>query len=203
MKRTILTLVRHGETPANNESIWHGSMDTPLSDLGRRQAERVSSYLASADRPHLAIYSSPLQRARHTAEAIDAQLDLGVRFDKGLTEYDLGSWEGTSYRDLAVKHHFWERIRDDPHFAPHGGESPKTVVDRYGSTLRKIAAAHPGDRVIIVGHGGAFAMVLADLVEGTYTKWSGVMNNCAVSELVLEPTPELRTYNYTDHLDGL
>jgi broad specificity phosphatase PhoE len=203
LNSTILTLVRHGETPANTGGIWHGSMDTPLSDRGREQAQRVSAHLACSDQPHLAIYSSPLQRARHTAEAIDARLNLGVRFEAGLTEYDLGSWEGKTYRDLAENYHLWDRIRENPNFAPHGGESPIQVVNRYVSALKKIAATHPGERVIVVGHGGAFSMVLAELVEGTYTNWSRVMSNCALSELVLHPVPELRSFNYTDHLDGL
>ncbi len=203
MNCTILTLVRHGETSANTGGIWHGSMDTPLSDRGREQAERVSTHLAASANVQLAIYSSPLQRARHTAEAIAAQLELGVQLDPGLREYDLGSWEGKSYRDLFEKHNLWDRIRDDPDFAPHGGESPIQVVNRYTATLRGIAASHPGERVVVVGHGGAFAMVLAQLVDGTYTKWRKVMNNCALSELVLEPTPKLLRFDYTDHLDGL
>jgi probable phosphoglycerate mutase len=203
MTTTILTLVRHGETPANSDGIWHGSIDTPLSERGREQAERVSNHLASSSGPYRAIYSSPLQRARHTAEAIDSRLDLGLQVREGLSEYDLGSWEGKSYRELSEEHKFWDHIRDDPDYAPHGGESPNQVVTRYALALRSIAASHPGERVIVVGHGGAFAMVLAELVEGTYTKWMRVMNNCAVSELILEPEPELRSFNYTDHLEGL
>lgn len=94
-------------------------------------------------------------------------------------------------------------MKEDPDFAPHGGESPRQVVARYVSALTRIAHAHPGERVIVVGHGGAFSMALAHLIEGSYTSWGRVMDNCAVSELWLEPSAELKQFNFTDHLAGV
>jgi probable phosphoglycerate mutase len=203
VKTAILTLVRHGETAANTGGVWHGSTDTPLSPRGQQQARRVGEHLVETGEKFSHIYCSPLERARHTAEAIDAGLGLGVAQDPGLSEYDLGSWEGKTYKELHKDYHLWERMKEDPDFAPHGGESPSQVVERYVGSLRRIAAAHPGERVIVVGHGGAFSMALAHLVEGSYTSWGRVMDNCAVSELWLEPEPELKRFNFTDHLEGI
>ena len=64
--RTVLTLVRHGETSANLDGVWHGSTDTPLTERGRRQAERVAGFLAQRHRDATALYSSHLPaRPRH------------------------------------------------------------------------------------------------------------------------------------------
>lgn len=203
MNTAILTLIRHGETSANTGGVWHGSTDTPLSERGRRQAQRVGEHLVESGEKFCHIYSSPLSRARDTAESIDAGLGLGVLQDPGLSEYDLGSWEGKTYKELHTDYRLWEHMKEDPDFAPHGGESPRQVVDRYVAALRRIASAHPGERVIVVGHGGAYSMALAHLIEGTYTSWGRVMDNCAVSELWFEPRVELKQFNYTGHLEGV
>ena len=99
-----LVLVRHGETGANIDGVWHGSTDTPLTSRGRAQAASVAAFLAKAYDGAVAIYSSDLQRARDTADAIGAAQELPVSVDTGLREYDLGAWEGKTYRELQVTH---------------------------------------------------------------------------------------------------
>ena len=200
---TILTIVRHGETAANTGAIWHGSTDTPLSDRGHRQADSVARFLHGRERTPVAIYASPLQRARHTAEAIAGALGLEVEIETGLQEYDLGSGEGRSYKDLHEKERLWDRIKEDPNYAPHGGESPLQVVERYVDALRRIHTRHAGELVIAVGHGGALSMVFAQLIEGSYANWGLVMGNCAVTDLTLAPTPRLLSFNQTDHLSEI
>ena len=201
--RAILTLVRHGETSANLAGVWHGSTDGPLTDRGREQAQRVARFLRDRYADASAVYTSPLLRARDTARAIALSLALEPRLEDGLREYDLGSWEGKTYRELHETHRLWDEMRRDPDFAPHGGESPRQVTERITAALRHIGAGHPGERVIVVTHGGALSMALAAIVDGDYTRWRRVMSNCAVSELVLEPAPELLSFNQTDHLDGV
>ena len=93
VSHTVLTLVRHGETSANIDGVWHGSIDTPLTRRGHEQASRVAAYAAETCCDAVALYSSPLQRARDTAGAIGELLNLEVRSDPDLAEYDLGSWE--------------------------------------------------------------------------------------------------------------
>jgi broad specificity phosphatase PhoE len=200
----ILTLVRHGETSANIDGVWHGSTDTPLTALGRAQAECVAQYaVGNFASSATAIYASPLQRARNTADAIARALALSVEEDTGLREYDLGNWEGRSYRELHGTERLWDKMRDDPHFAPHGGESPSQVTERFVAALRAIAARHRGERVVVVTHGGALSMGLGALLDDDYSSWKRVVENCAVSELVLEPSPELLLFNHVDHLRDL
>jgi probable phosphoglycerate mutase len=201
--RTILTLVRHGETSANVDGVWHGSIDTPLTGRGLRQAERVARHLAHTRPQTAAVYASPLLRSRETARIIAEALGLGTRIEPDLTEYHLGDLEGVSYRDLAGKHRLFERMREDPDHAPGGGESPRQVAQRYAAALRRIAASHPRETAIVVGHGGALTLGLALLVDGDVTSWRRVMENCATSDLVLEPRPELLSFNHTEHLRDL
>ncbi len=199
----LLYLVRHGETAANTERVWHGSTDTPLSERGHAQAERVGDYLGETLGTAAALYTSHLQRARHTARPIGRALDLEARIDEDLGEYHLGSWEGRPYRELLEQEDFWRRIKQDPDFAPEGGESVRQVAERVAGAMRRIAAAHLGESVVLVSHGGAMAIGLGLLLDAELASWRRVMNNCAVSELVLEPEPRLARFNHSDHLDGL
>ena len=200
--RTILTLVRHGQTSANLDGVWHGSSDTPLTETGHAQAEQVAGFLAEHSADARVVYSSPLIRARSTAAPIAKRLQLEPRVEPGLREYDIGSWEGKSFRELQQVHRLWEKIASEPDFAPHGGESPRQVVDRLGTCLRTLAARHPGERVIAVLHGGALSLTLGHLLDGDASHWTRVMKNCAVSELVLDPEPELLSFNLDSHLEA-
>lgn len=201
--RTILTLVRHGETSANVDGVWHGSIDTRLTERGFRQAERVARHLAETRPGAVAVYASPLIRARDTARLIAEALGLETRIEPDLTEYHLGSLEGMSYRELTTKHRLFERMYEDPDDTPGGGESPRQVAERFAGALRKIASAHRGQNTIVVAHGGALTLGLALLVDGDVSSWRRAMSNCAVSDLTFEPQAELLTFNDTNHLDGV
>jgi broad specificity phosphatase PhoE len=201
--RTILTLIRHGETRANLDGVWHGSIDTPLTERGKAQADRVAGFVAGRFPDATALYSSHLQRARRTAEAIGEAIRLELRVEPGLGEFHLGSWEGKTYDVLFHEHRFWHHMKEDPDYAPHGGETPRQVTERFTGALRRIAESHPGERVLVVAHGGALSMGLAHLLDGDYREWRRVMDNCAVSELVFDPKPDLLSFNLKGHLEGL
>jgi broad specificity phosphatase PhoE len=208
LARTVLTLVRHGQTSANLDGVWHGSSDTPLTPHGELQAARVAHFLGDHSADATVVYTSPLQRARRTARPIAERLGLELRVDDDLREYDIGAWEGMSFRELHEVHGLWHHIATDPDYAPHGGESPRQVVLRLTRCLQRIAAAHPRERVIAVAHGGALSLALSALLDpdrraASDAMGSRVMKNCAVSELALEPAPELLSFNLEAHLAGL
>jgi broad specificity phosphatase PhoE len=200
LKPALLTIVRHGETPANLEGVWHGSIDTELTPRGVAQAERVALELAAISPRPSALYSSPLRRARETAGAIGLRLALEPRLEPDLAEYHLGDFEGKSYRELVQQHRLFDRMREDPDCRPGGGESPRQVALRCAAALRRIAGAHRGERVVVVSHGGALTLGLGLLVDNDPWAWRRVMDNCAISELSLEPEPELISFNTTGHL---
>jgi probable phosphoglycerate mutase len=199
----ILTLVRHGETSANLDGVWHGSTDTALTERGETQAERVAERALERFSDAVKIYTSPLQRAHATGAAIERALGCPLEIEEGLREYDLGSWEGRTYRELMEVEQFWTHIQNDPHFAPHGGETPLAVATRLTEALERLSHRHRGERIFIVTHGGALSMALGAILDGDYSQWRRVMSNCAVTELVVHPKPELLSFNETDHLEGV
>ncbi len=201
--RTILTLVRHGQTSANLDAVWHGSSDTPLTEHGEAQAARVADFLSDHGADATAVYCSPLARARHTAEPIAKRLGVPMHLEPDLSEYDIGRWEGLSFKELNDTHRLWHHIARDPDWAPHGGESPRQVVTRFTTCLRRLAQKHPTERIIAVSHGGALSLALADILGPGTDPFSLMMVNCAVSDLVLEPRPEFLNFNLNAHLEDL
>ncbi len=197
---TILTLVRHGQTSANIAGVWHGSTNTPLTSHGHQQAAATAAYLAANHGEIGCVYASPLDRAHHTARPIASRYGLQPVLDPGLAEFDLGAWEGTSFHELFEERRLFHHMKQDPHFAPHGGESPSQVAHRLSSALRGIAARHAGERVVVVTHGGALSIALGLILDDDYSSWSRRVKNCAVSELVFEPEPALLSFNRVDHL---
>jgi len=141
---TTLLLVRHGETDWNADGRLQGHTDRPLSDFGRRQAQRLADEL---DGERLeAIYSSDLSRARETAEVVGERLGLSVELDPDLREKDWGNWEGLT----AVE-------RDRVEFV---GESTEAHQERMLRALRRISERHLGDgTVLVVTHGGSMRRV--------------------------------------------
>ena len=198
---TTLVLVRHGEIAANAARVWHGSTDSELTALGHTQARRTAAHLAGRRPLPSALYTSPLARTRATAARIAEGLGLEARLEPGLAEYGIGELEGESYADLARVHRFFERIAGDAEFAPPGGESPRQVIARVSDALRRIARAHRGSQVVVVSHGAALGFALGALIDGDANQWERYhLANCAVSELVLEPTARLLSWNRTEHL---
>jgi broad specificity phosphatase PhoE len=195
-----VTLVRHGETSANVDGVWHGSIDTALTPRGREQAVLLAAHLAETRADATALYASPLSRARDTAQPIAERLGLAARFEHDLREYHLGEWEGISYRTLAKDHRLFERMQAEPDWEPGGGESARAVAARIARTLLAIAARHPGERVIVVSHGGALTLGLGLLLDESPAAWRRVMDNCAVSDLRFDPTPSIVVWNSVSHL---
>lgn len=198
--RTLLTIVRHGQTSANIDGVWHGSTNTPLTPHGHGQAAAAAAFIEANHTPIGNIYASPLDRAHHTAEAIAKRLGLVPEIEPGLAEYDLGDWEGMTFESLYNEKKLFHNMRADYDYRPHGGESPRQVGDRLVDAMRRISDRHPGERVVVVSHGGALSIAFGWLLDSDYGSWRRVMDNCAITELVLDPQPELVSFNRTEHL---
>ena len=197
--RGRLFLVRHGQTPANLKKIWHGTTDTPLTELGHEQARRLGSYFANIAEPHV-IYSSPLQRARHTAMAVATPHRLEVVIDTRLQEFGLGEWEGFAFEDISTSHDREGRLYTDPGFAPPGGESQTQVRDRMVAAIEEILTRHPGQNVVMVSHGVAISIALSHYLHRDTRRWLEYSHhNTAYSELCTVER-SLLIYNCTDHL---
>ena len=141
----MIGFVRHGQTELNRGGRLQGHLDAPLSDLGVRQAIALASGLASE--PVTRVLSSPLQRARRTAAAIASVHDLDVEVDERLIELDYGTWDGLALTDVPAAD--WKAWRNDPGFAPPGGECLSAVTDRVAAFCGDVLG---GDLVIAVSH---------------------------------------------------
>lgn len=140
---TTILLARHGETDWNRDRRWQGHADPPLNDAGRRQAHELAETLA--DERLDAIYASDLRRAHETAEIVARGLGLPVTVDPALREIDVGSWSGLTREEIAARF---------PGQTDHDGERRDVFRARVLAALERIAAGHPGGRVLIVSHGG-------------------------------------------------
>ncbi|HZB49311.1 MAG TPA: bifunctional RNase H/acid phosphatase [Mycobacteriales bacterium] len=149
--RTTLLLVRHGETVLSGKR-FSGRGDPMLSERGTAQAAAVASRLSKVDGV-AAVVSSPLRRARATADAIAAGLGLVVTVDADLVEGDFGRWDGLTFAEVKegwpTEHAAWLA---DPAAAPPGGESVNQVARRARRARDRILAAYPGRTVVVVSH---------------------------------------------------
>ena len=153
MSETTLIVVRHGETVWNREKRMQGTTDTPLSDVGRSQAQAVGRRLASED--FSALYASDLARARETASIIAGHTGRKLVMDSRLRERRFGIFEGLTAGEIEQR--FPEEharfISRDPDYEVPGGECARRFTERCLGCLSEIAGQHRGEDVVVVTHG--------------------------------------------------
>ncbi len=156
-------LVRHGQTESSARLAYSGRSDVPLTAEGREQAGRAAQQLAGADID--AVFSSPLSRARDTAQAIADATGAPLTVDDRLTEVDYGRFEGVDRagaRELVGQP--FEDWRADPFGSPVPGMEPLAdALDRARAATADVLAA--ARRPVIVGHQGILRIVLVALGE--------------------------------------
>lgn len=154
-KACEVILVRHGETEWNRIGRQQGHLDSPLSDAGIAQAERLTQRLAGEE--FAALYSSDLGRAFHTAQRIAAHSGHSVITDARLRERHLGIFQGLTREEAGEKYpRDSEKLESgDPDYRIPGGESARDRYERIVACIEDIAGRHPGERIVIVAHGGA------------------------------------------------
>jgi probable phosphoglycerate mutase len=158
MQRTLLCIVRHGETAWNAEGRVQGQLDVPLNEVGLAQARAVAAALQSER--FAAIYSSDLQRVTQTAEPIARMLGLAVRLDPRLRERHYGMFQTLTYADVKILHpEDYARFKaKDLDYDFRSGESLRTFSARSVACLAEIAARHAGDSILVFTHGGVLEM---------------------------------------------
>lgn len=153
-RMTRILAIRHGETAWNVDTRIQGQLDIGLNDLGRRQARQAAMQLA--DEALDAIYSSDLQRAHDTAQALAQRSGLTVQADAGLRERRFGVFEGKTFAEIDAQHPElalrWKRR--EPDFGAPGGETLIEFYERCVTTATRLAAAHAGQTIALVTHGG-------------------------------------------------
>lgn len=161
-----LHAVRHGETDYNREDRVQGLADSHLTGFGRKQAAALAGRFKHVDITSL--YSSPLSRARDTADAIAeaAGLEKVTPIDE-FRELDCGIFEDMLITEIREKcWDDWMRFLGDPSVAPENGESMNQLAVRVGEALDGIIrSAGEDDTIVIVAHAGVVRMVLANLLK--------------------------------------
>ena len=164
---TRLILVRHGQSTWNAQGRIQGWADPPLDDTGQEQARRLARRLAAEEQDISALYSSPLLRARQTAEAIGLALGLTVQTDDRLKENDVGLLAGLTGDEVERQFPEWIAARraNVEWMVPPGGEDRDTFLERAVAVMGDIVTHHPDQSVAVVSHGGTLGVYLAHLLE--------------------------------------
>lgn len=197
-----LYLVRHGETVANAQGRVQGQREFGLSPLGCRQALATARALQRAAPD--ALFSSPLTRARETAEILSRQLGLSIRYEDRLKELRAGVFEGLLWSECEERYPeataSWRS--GDPDFAIPEGESRRQLADRGRQALEGVRR-HPCERAVVVAHGGILTAALKALLQVPVASNPFGLANCSVSEFTWESEVQLVRLNDTGHLRGL
>lgn len=190
-----LLLVRHAQTEENQHRRLQGQRDTPLSDMGLRQAQRVAEVLRGETID--ALWTSPLQRARHTAEQIQRFHDCPMTEIAELMERNFGEFEGRPVQalfDAEAAH------SGDPNtFKIPGGESMSELrhrVDQFWQACRK--SGHRN--LVLVGHAGFFRALIGRILSLEFAQWSQLPQaNTCLHRFRFNDDGEITAWQLNDH----
>jgi broad specificity phosphatase PhoE len=161
---TTILLARHGETDWNRKGRFQGYADPPLNRTGRAQAVDLSVALMAEQLA--AVYSSPLRRALETAEVLAASHGLEPVPVDDLREVDVGSWSGLTRAEVEERFPAQFARWLDYGQGWEDGETYEEMGRRAVDALLRLAAAHDGERVLAVTHGGPIRAAFA-FADGT------------------------------------
>jgi 2,3-bisphosphoglycerate-dependent phosphoglycerate mutase len=203
---THLYLARHGQTEGNRLRQLIGHTDVPLDDLGLAQARQVGEHMRTVELD--AVISSPLQRARVTAEEIARHHDLTVEIDHRLREMHFGHVEGLTIAEAVARHPeiaILQHEPDHPDFAWPGGDVRRAFHEAVLATFTDLALTHLDRHVAIVCHGGVIGSFIAQLDGGSPNDYDAYpIANCSVTHLEVHAEGTTRhRYNDVAHLEAV
>jgi len=165
----MIIFLRHAQAENNTKRILAGRTEgVPLTKTGIEQAERIAKYLAPIDIS--AIYSSPIERAKHTAEIVANAFDqdtVGVELDERLTEIDMGKFTRMNYDDMFAKYGniFLKFYENDPVISEHEVETFPDVQKRVLDMVDHVLKKHNNENVILVTHMDPIKSMLAKVMN--------------------------------------
>ena len=193
-----IIFVRHAESQANIDGVWNGRSDGPLSETGEASLDVLGRRLS--DREFDVVISSPLERARKTAESFSADIQI----DEEFIEINLGRWEGMKVDEIRTHHGEELEAAIATRTLPMGGtgeslveagERALTAVDRLADSLEE------GETAVVVTHGGFLQAVLHRHMAGRRHRVHAFTSNTAITRVLWEyGGPRLATFNDTGHL---
>ncbi|HSE95936.1 MAG TPA: MSMEG_4193 family putative phosphomutase [Methylomirabilota bacterium] len=197
-KATLVLLVRHGRTATTGRILPGRAPGLHLAEAGLREAETVAARIARM--PGVAaVYSSPLERARETADRIGAARGLAVVVDPDLSECDSGAWTGAELRALAKKPE-WRIVQHHPSgFRFPAGESFPEMQARVTAAVTRLVASHPGQAVVAVSHADPIKAAVAQALGTPLDLFQRIMvDTASVTAIAYRPVgPTVLTVNST------
>ncbi len=198
-----ILLIRHGQTAWNRENRFRGRADPPLDETGLAQAEATARYVA-ARWPLRAVYTSPIGRARQTAQAVARHQGLSVQVLEGMADIDYGQFQGLLPGEAEAR---YPELYRAWYVAPHtvhfpGGESLDQLQRRAMAALRQVIAAHPDEQIALVGHTVINRVILCGVLGfGLEGFWQLGQDTCALNLIEWDGQRfKLAMMNDTSHL---
>jgi broad specificity phosphatase PhoE len=193
----VLVLIRHAEAAGNAAGVLLGRENSPLTDRGRSQAQRLRSLLLA---PVERLISSPLARARETAQALGTGLEVDI--DERWIEVDYGEYEGRSLSEISASE--WDGWRSDPRRRWPGGESLSDVAVRVRESCEELFAndgkgARADSDVVVVSHVSPIKAAVAWALGASETVvWRMFLSTASATRVAWGAgSPVLRSYNET------
>ena len=188
----MLFLVRHGRTAINVGNKLQGRIDHPLDEVGRQQAIEIASVLKNIDR----VISSPLIRAKQTADAFGLPIEIDQRF----IELDYGDFDGVLQKDVPAP--TWSEWRRNNNFRPPNGETLVELDLRVREALSELIYEARLKNVVVVSHVSPIKAAIAWTI-GTEigSSWRMLLDRASISRIeITENGPSMRGFNDTSHL---
>lgn len=190
----MLILLRHGRTAANADGRLQGLLDLPLDEVGEQQAAASALMLPTPDR----LISSPLLRARQTADAFNLPYELDQRWE----ELHYGIYEGRPMAEVGAV--TWDAWRNDPHFVPEGGESLAHLGARVWQACDDLRDDAAERDVIVVAHVSPIKAAVAWALQVDLNiSWRCHLDQAAICRIAMRKTgPVLVSFNETAFTSG-
>jgi broad specificity phosphatase PhoE len=190
----VLIIVRHGRTAHNASGLLLGRLDPPLDELGRAQAAALAAEVGPVDR----VVSSPLLRARETAEAFGHEVEIDERW----IELDYGEYDGMPLGEVPAE--TWARWRADVDFCPPGGETLRQLGVRVCAALDELAeqaSVGEGTTVVVTHVSPVKAAVGWAVGAGDDISWRLWVAPASITRIGITPRGGvLHSFNETAHL---
>jgi probable phosphoglycerate mutase len=159
--RTIVYLIRHGETAWNADGRWQGHADIPLNEKGIEQSRLLAQRLINDGIVFDYIYSSDLTRAYQTAWEVGSVMKVAVELLPPLREIDVGKWSGLTKKEIQERFPVEsELIKQGQDIPRGGGETLANLQDRVVKVIGAMVHQHPGEHLAFFSHGGPIRAML-------------------------------------------
>jgi alpha-ribazole phosphatase len=187
----VLILLRHGRTPANAARLLQGRIDQDLDEIGIEQAAAAVEYISGTCEVD-AVIASPLKRAQQTAEAFGMPIEVEDRW----MELSYGEYEGRPHGEVPSE--VWRKWRDDPTFAPAGGESLAALDVRVRSACDDLVERAATSNIVVVSHVSPIKSAVAWVLDVGDISWNSHLDQAAICRVVFRAgRPILQTFNET------